>query len=219
MKGRRENMHQYVGKTFSRLTVVSCEIINGVKHLNCVCECGNLKTATLNNVKHEFTRSCGCIFKEQLIQANKNNATHNKTKTTGYRCWAGIKSRCLNPKVKQFILYGGRGIKICDEWVNSFEKFLEDMGQKPTSKHSLDRIDVNGHYKKSNCRWATSITQGNNRNNNVRHLYFGESLTIAEAARKYSLSRELLRHRLKFSKLTPNEAVLKPLGPYVRKAA
>lgn len=106
-----------------------------------------------------------------------------------------MKQRCLNVKHKSYAIYGGRGIKICDRWLESFEDFLADMGERPEGM-TLDRIDVDGDYTPGNCRWATSETQSNNRTNNRLVEYRGVTQTLAKWARELGISRQALRYRL-----------------------
>jgi hypothetical protein len=104
------------------------------------------------------------------------------SKIPEYQAWKRIKARCLNIKNPDYKNYGGRGISICERWINSSNNFISDMGLKPSEKHSIDRIDVNGNYEPSNCRWATSKTQNQNRSNNHIFEINGESKSIAEWA-------------------------------------
>ena len=106
---------------------------------------------------------------------------HGLTKNRVHRIWCGIKSRCLNKNYHSFSDYGGRGIKICDKWLN-FNGFFEDMGM-PLDKHSIDRVDNNGDYCKENCRWATKQEQANNTRTNRYVTHKGETKTIAEWSR------------------------------------
>lgn len=104
---------------------------------------------------------------------------HNKSNTPEYRAWAGIKNRCNNPNTRDYHYYGGRGITVSDDWVNSFHNFLLDMGMRPNGNYSIDRIDNNKNYTKDNCRWASKRTQVLNRRTfkNNSHVFKGMSKT------------------------------------------
>ena len=93
----------------------------------------------------------------------RHGATVNYRETAEYRCWQGIKDRCLNRKQKGFERYGAKGITVCARWLHSFKRFLKDMGLKPSPKHSIDRVDGNGPYCRTNCRWSTPVEQARNR--------------------------------------------------------
>ena len=112
-----------------------------------------------------------------------------------YRAWACMRTRCRNPNSQDYALYGGRGILVCERW-NSFAAFLEDMGLKPSPKHSIDRIDNDGNYTPGNCRWATPKEQANNQRRSRRVEFHGEQLSLPEWATRLGISRESLRDRL-----------------------
>ena len=137
---------------------------NQQKRWNCICDCGKLTTVYAGNIKCGETKSCGCLRMEESSTREK---THGMAKSSEYNIWAGMKARCINIKHPAFERYGGRGIKVCDKWLESFEKFYEDMGERPSVKHSLDRIDNNGSYELSNCRWATDLEQARNTRRNI----------------------------------------------------
>lgn len=146
-----------IGKNFGRLTVLkkTTHRKHGRVMFLCLCECGNTTYANSSDLKRSRKRSCGCL-------RHKNGATHDRSSHPLYKTWNSIKYRCYNKNEKRYADYGGRGIKMCDRWLESFDNFYEDMGDKPTPKHSLDRIDVNGNYEPSNCRWADTFTQAQN---------------------------------------------------------
>lgn len=123
-----------------------------------LCTCGNYFISIIDSVKRGSTRSCGCLNDKARKETGKKKKTHGMSKTLAYSRWTRMKGRCYNTDNKDYPEYGGRGIKVCDRWLNSFENFLEDMGECP-EEMSLDRTDVNGDYEPSNCRWATDAEQ------------------------------------------------------------
>jgi hypothetical protein len=141
-----------------------------------------------------MSRSCGCLRSE-------THTTHGTTKgghkTPEYRAWQAMKNRCYYEGHVQFKDYGGRGIVVCERWLESFETFLADMGPRPTPSHSLDRFpDVNGNYEPSNCRWATSSEQHRNRRNNRLITHGGKTMCLTAWAEAYGINPHTLRRRL-----------------------
>lgn len=139
--------------------------------ITCRCVCGTVKDVWATNLLYGKSKGCGCNFKEL---AKKKFTTHGRTDTKEYLAWLSMKNRCLNDSHQNYKNYGGRGIKVCDKWRNDFDAFLKDMGEAPSKKHSIDRIDVNGNYEPKNCKWSTPGEQARNKrlaNNSLRLRY------------------------------------------------
>jgi hypothetical protein len=179
------------GTRFGRLVVKSlaCKSRNGTTKWHCVCYCG-VEKVIFSTALNRGQVSCGC-------EANKAAAiAHTKHSLTGsitYRSWRAMKARCLNEKTIDYPRYGGRGIKVCDRWLESFENFFDDMGTRP-EKMTLERRDTDGNYEPSNCRWATAQEQASNRSTSQYIEKNGERLTISEAARVIGTTRQRLRY-------------------------
>lgn len=124
------------------------------------CDCGKKINLPLGHIVSGHTISCGCFKSYTTSKIFKiHGEASGKFRTTEYRTWAHMKERCLNSKNKDFHYYGGRGIRVCDRWIDSYENFLSDMGRKPSPEYSIDRINNDGNYEPSNCRWATKQEQ------------------------------------------------------------
>lgn len=132
---------------------------------------------------------------------------HHKTKTPEYKTWCHMRERCNNKKDKSYFRYGGRGISVCKEWEDSFMEFYECMGDKPTPKHQLDRINNDGNYEPSNCRWATPRQQSNNRRSCTYYTYQGKTMTLAEWARYVGMNSDKLRQRVRRYKWSIEKAL------------
>jgi hypothetical protein len=181
------------GTKFGRLTVVSRASSTGKRtEWNCICECGNQVVVTTDSLRGGKTQSCGCLQKERASEAKK---THGMTHSPEYNTWMSIKARCFNTKNQDFKYYGDRGITICDEWKDSFETFYADMGSRPEGC-SIDRIDVDGNYEPSNCRWATDLEQAHNKRNNVIVTYENETKSVIKWSEELGIKHKVLRHRL-----------------------
>ncbi len=138
----------------------------------------------------------------KYVHGHMRNGVGTKT----YVAWHGMRRRCFDPNNPKYPVYGGRGITVCDRW-SEFSVFLADMGECPNGK-TLDRIDVNGNYEPSNCRWATPEEQQNNRRDNVFITHLGETLTIAQWSRKTGLAHETIRRR--FLRGAPTDQIMEP---------
>lgn len=148
---------------YGHWTVLSEEkiVFQNRVYLLCKCDCGTLRNVIVKNLKTGISSSCGCIGSKKIID---RNTKHGKRYTKIWRVWRAMKTRCYNKNIIQYRDYGGRGIKVCDEWLN-FENFYKDMGEAPDGL-SLDRINNNGDYCKENCRWSSVREQSRNRRSN-----------------------------------------------------
>jgi len=167
---------------------------DGKVEWRCKCDCGNETIVTEKNLKNGNSTSCGCV---RLEKATKHKHCIHKGHSVTYRTWQGIKQRCNNPNCEEYHNYGGRGIKICDEWnaPDGFVIFLRDMGEKPKGK-SIDRIDNNGNYCKENCRWATHKEQCNNTRRNKYYTFHGIIKTLNQWADTVNIPKDILQSRV-----------------------
>ena len=149
------------GKRFGRLTAIRCLYTDSHRKSiwECICLCGNRANVAYGNLVSFTSKSCGC-YRNQVRSAVHRK--HGMYGTSIYGVWQRMKQRCLNKKTKDYGIYGGRGISIYRPWLN-FKNFLMDVGQKPNSKYTLDRINTNGNYEPGNVRWATRKEQCCNR--------------------------------------------------------
>ena len=165
---------ELTNRRFNRLVAVSLlprEEWGGSKaKWNCQCDCGTTVVVFAQSLTRDGSQSCGCLRREMLSvskSGNQNSLKHGHTtwhsQSPEYRAWAKMKDRCKNPTNPEWKNYGGRGITVCERWRESFENFLADMGLRPSSELSLDRIDNDGNYEAGNCRWATKSEQTYNR--------------------------------------------------------
>lgn len=162
---------ELLGERFGRLTVIEGPGFNnhGKTVWRCLCDCGNLTITVGSRLNNGATRSCGCLQREAVQKTGKKNVRHGFS-TAGvirptYYLWQAMLQRCVNPNHVAYGRYGGRGIAVCKRWYK-FENFLADMGQRPANDLTLERINNNKNYCKSNCKWATMKEQANNRSKN-----------------------------------------------------
>ena len=171
-KRKSRGVINLLGQTFGYLTVIEYVGLN--KHNKstwlCLCMCGNKIETSGNDLRRGHTKSCSCLQKEKA----SNRITHGLSRNrylTGYSCWANIKSRCRNKKSISYKNYGAIGVKMCDRWYYSFDNFINDMGERPSMIHSVDRYpNKKGNYEPGNCRWATPDEQARNTKSNVSSI-------------------------------------------------
>ena len=203
IKPTRKSFQDLEGKKFNRLLVKQYLGKRKTEQLwLCYCECGKETIANSCSIKGGHTKSCGCLMKEVSKRIGINNRKHgawakDKTNFPEWSSWQKMKSRCYNPNNNRYGHYGKRGIKVCERWLNSFENFVADMGKRPSEKHSLDRIDVNGNYEPNNCRWADDDTQANNKRTNIVIGYKGVSKTATQWAKEYNMGLYTLLNRVR----------------------
>ncbi|CAB4174487.1 hypothetical protein UFOVP1138_64 [uncultured Caudovirales phage] len=147
-----------IGSAFGKLTVIEQEGVsaNGALMWKCCCECGSVKLYRSGRLRSGYSTGCGC-------SKGNNLKTHGLGKPPEYMVWWGMKNRCNRKQDKQYKNYGGRGIKVCERWENSFSSFIEDMGKRPFEKAQINRINNNGNYEPSNCEWTTQSENQKNR--------------------------------------------------------
>ena len=168
----------------------------------CLCDCGNKKAVMASHLRDRGTISCGCYQKEMLvIEGKKKNfgeitRTHGLSKTKLYNVWNGMRNRCNNPKAEFYSIYGGRGIKVCDDW-QKFMPFYEWATANGYAEGlSIDRIDGDGNYCPENCRWITIQEQQRNRSNNRHYEYKGKSYTVREIAAIVGMKPRTIQGRI-----------------------
>lgn len=147
----------------------------------------------------------------------KRGKNHGLSRTKVYRTWRHIKSRCFNPNVERFKNYGGRGIKMCEKWANDFFSFLMDIGEPPSPKHTIDRIDNNGNYEPGNCRWVLDTVQRYNRTNNRRITVDGKTKTLTEWCKESGLDPDTAARRIDVYGWDEKSAVTFPVQKLRRK--
>lgn len=210
------DVQDLTGQKFGRLTVLKLHHIRTVKSINnktrniryylCKCDCGNKHIVSQVNLKNGNTKSCGCLNLDNL-HSGKNRQTHNLSKNRIYKIYMGMKKRCCNSKSKNYISYGGRGIIICDEWLNDFMSFYNwAMTNGYQDNLTIDRINVNGNYSPENCRWATMQEQANNKRTNHKITYNNETHNISEWSSILGIKRQTLDNRINKLKYTIDKA-------------
>lgn len=204
------------GMKWNSLTLVS-DLLGGVAFKSShksvfLCDCGKNHFATLNNVTRgvvSHCSSCSAKIKSERRSSHRHSMSCKDENPIGYKCyytWQAMKRRCNNPRDKRYDDYGGRGIKVCERWSSSYEAFLEDMGLPPSDKHQIDRINNDGDYEPSNCRWVDRVQNARNKRNTRLIFAFGESLTLAEWSERSGILQKTIEMRIKRG-MTPEEAI------------
>lgn len=188
--------HDITGQKFGRLLVLEYagKANDGHSKWLCRCDCGTEKIIAIGSLMDGGTVSCGCYAREAV---GNRNRTHGKSRIPLYSVWNDMKYRCENPHAYNYNNYGGRGIKLCDEW-HEFEPFYEwSMNNGYEKGLSIDRIDNSGDYEPDNCRWVDMKIQGRNRRTNVYLTYNGETKSVPEWAEIVGISRRVIAERVR----------------------
>ena len=197
-------MAKFIDRTgfrYGMLTVVEYSHANNGAYWKCLCDCGNESIVKGGSLTIGSTKSCGCGSIKQAITNCKSSAIKRRSSYPNVRklkeLYRSIKDRCYNQNNKRYANYGGRGIKVCKEWLNDRQKFYAWVHKnKHDSKLQIDRIDNNGNYEPSNCRFVDAITQANNTTRNHFIEWGGKRLTIRQWERKLGMPRQVLQHRM-----------------------
>ena len=214
MSTRRNNRMskrmELTGQKFGRLTVIERSFVKLDKKNSywlCVCDCGKPVIASRGSLTRNLTKSCGCYRNEAVGRASKEKATHGMSNSRIYRIWGGMKERCFRKKHMHYKSYGGRGITVCNKWLEFPEFYKWALSAGYADDLTIDRVDTNGNYCPDNCRWVTQMEQMNNTRFNI---YVSGELTLSEFSRKYEIpvssvrllqkagmsSSEILKHRI-----------------------
>jgi hypothetical protein len=197
------------GNIYGRLTVISKDVAasSGCIKWKCSCSCGNIVSVRGDSLRSGNTLSCKCLNNERALDLFTK---HGMNKTPTYISFYNMLHRCYRSSHKNFNNYGGRGIKVCDRWKDSFDNFFSDMGEKPTGM-TLDRIDNDKNYDPNNCRWATQKVQNRNTSRNTNLVFNGETKCITDWAKLLGISEYTLRARINRLKWSATKALSTPV--------
>ena len=189
------------GKKFGRLTVLGIDEektkLKGKSYWVCKCECGKTISTLGRDLVNGHTKSCGCYSRDKTIE---RNTKHNLHGTRLYRIWKAIRTRCNNPNFYRYCDYGGRGITICKEWDDFTNFYNWAINNGYSEELSIDRINVNGNYEPSNCRWVDDFVQMNNTRKNVYLEINGETKSLSEWVREFDLEHDYEIIRVRYHK-------------------
>lgn len=202
------------GNKYNMLTILSeadpHTTSGGNKHrvANCICDCGTKCSIRISPILSGTTKSCGCYSRRLASDSAKvRNTKHGSYSKPEYNVYRAMLKRCLNANNKAYKDYGGRGITVCERWMQSYENFITDMGERPSNLYSIDRINVDGNYEPDNCRWATRSEQARNQRNNVLITYDGETKCVSEWALTVGISVSALYYRYCIAKWSAEDTL------------
>lgn len=201
-----------IGQKFGKLTVIKLDHIKrtnrNLYYYLCECDCGNKHIVLKSSLLNGLTRSCGCYNTQVRKEQCKKRAIHNLTDTRLHSIWEKMRGRCYCKTGSDYKNYGGRGISICDEWQEFLPFYNWAINNGYRENLTIDRINVNGNYEPSNCRWATQKTQQRNRRNNVLITYNNETHCLVEWAEIFKIPYKLFHQRLTRDKIPFEKAIL-----------
>lgn len=210
-------MKDETGKVYGQLTVVRrADVLLRWKCIawECLCTCGVLHVVNGRDLRRGATTSCGCAKGPKCAASATKHGCATHGPTAEYRCWSNIIDRCERPTNKSYADYGGRGVKMCERWRASFADFLVDItatiGLRPSTRHSIDRIDNERGYEPGNVRWATRIEQNHNRRSTRRLTHDGKTLTLKEWSDLLGIKYTTLFQRIR-SGMTASDALTAPI--------
>lgn len=169
------------------------------EYVQCICSCGKRRHVRRYALLSGSSASCGHTRDASIRNVGFENRQHGESgimASAEYRTWQAMIQRCTNPNAMCYQNYGGRGITVCARWRHSFEAFLEDMGRKPSAKHSIDRIDNDGPYEPANCKWSTRVEQARNSRASRRIVFNGATRSLADIADEFAIPHQRLRERI-----------------------
>ena len=205
------------GERFNRWTVLRPYGMLGKYHtVWCRCDCGTEQEVRESHLRAGASKSCGCSNRAPLTHGMAGRLDDKGARVPEYRTWGHIIQRCTNPNHPGFRGYGARGITVCDRWRESFAAFYEDMGPRPSSKHSIDRIDNDGGYEPGNCRWATKKTQSRNTSTNRLLTFRGRTQSLAAWAEETGISQFTLSTRVNTLGWSVERALTEPVRGHAR---
>lgn len=183
------------GRRFGRLVVQASDPSHKHK-VTCACDCGETVSVWRSSLYGGNTQSCGCLQRERTVQANAARLKHGLSYTRELGVWRAMIQRCTDPDCNSYDSYGGRGIKVCDRWLRSVEAFVADMESRPPGSQ-LDRIDNEGHYEPSNCRWVSRQENMMNRRNTLLITCDGITQSASEWAAQTGIKKATIYARKK----------------------